>query len=318
VKKILPIVTALVFASVIFGQSTDAKLNDKGEITISAPTPTPTPESDPAFRLQADKPRPAVEFSFDRFKGLTIAKSVEMPLISQGRFSGLYGNSISAQIEFGFFGRALMTEVNEFTLCFKSESRDWRFLEGSRLILIADNLRLESAKGERDDYISMYSPGVTEWIRYKLTRRQLENISNAKKVEFQIETFESALTKEDQNILTIVLMLSRPGADEGKNVQPPMKPISKTISGGILNGRAISLPDPRYPAAAKAVQASGSVSVQVLIDETGRVISASAVSGHPLLRSSAEWAAKEARFPPTLLDGVPVKVSGIVTYSFVP
>ena len=99
---------------------------------------------------------------------------------------------------------------------------------------------------------------------------------------------------------------------------PPKKAPPKTISGGVLNGKATSLPKPAYPAAAKAVRAGGPVSVQVLIDESGRVVSASAVSGNPLLRAAAVSAAQGARFSPTLLSGQPVKVSGVITYNFVP
>ncbi len=98
--------------------------------------------------------------------------------------------------------------------------------------------------------------------------------------------------------------------------QATPKPPPKMISGGVLNGRATSLPTPPYPPAARAVRASGSVSVQVVIDENGRVISASAVSGHPLLRPAAESAARGARFSPTMLSGQPVKVSGVITYNF--
>lgn len=58
--------------------------------------------------------------------------------------------------------------------------------------------------------------------------------------------------------------------------------------------------------------------MQVLIDESGSVVSANAVSGHPLLRDAAVAAARGARFSPTLVDGQPVKVSGVVTYNFVP
>jgi len=107
--------------------------------------------------------------------------------------------------------------------------------------------------------------------------------------------------------------------DAGPPPPPPTpKPVPKTVSGGVLNGKATSLPKPAYPPAAKAVRASGAVSVQVLIDESGRVVSASAVSGHPLLRAAAEGAARGARFSPTLLSGQPVKVSGVITYNFVP
>ena len=111
------------------------------------------------------------------------------------------------------------------------------------------------------------------------------------------------------------------GGDDDDAPPPPKatpKPVPKTVSGGVLNGKATSLPKPSYPAAAKAVRAGGAVSVQVLISESGSVISASAVSGHPLLRAAAEGAARGARFSPTLLSGQPVKVSGVITYNFVP
>jgi protein TonB len=97
---------------------------------------------------------------------------------------------------------------------------------------------------------------------------------------------------------------------------PPPKPTAP-ISGGVLNGKAVSLPKPAYPAIAKAARAAGTVSVQVTIDEAGRVISARAVSGHPLLQAAAVQAANGARFSPTLLSGQPVKVTGVINYNFV-
>lgn len=112
--------------------------------------------------------------------------------------------------------------------------------------------------------------------------------------------------------------IEQPSATPPPTKPPTPKPAPKTVSGGVLNGKATSLPKPGYPAAAKAVRASGSVSVQVLISETGSVISASAVSGHPLLRAAAEGAARGARFSPTMLSGQAVKVSGVITYNFVP
>lgn len=100
--------------------------------------------------------------------------------------------------------------------------------------------------------------------------------------------------------------------------QPTPKPVPKApISGGVLNGKAISLPKPPYPQIARAARASGTVTVQVTIDENGNVISASAVSGHPLLQQSAVQAARQAKFSPTKLSGQPVKVTGVITYNFV-
>jgi protein TonB len=94
---------------------------------------------------------------------------------------------------------------------------------------------------------------------------------------------------------------------------PPRAP----ISGGVLNGKAISLPKPAYPPIARQAHASGTVVVQVTIDENGSVISAHAVSGHPLLQGVAVAAARGARFSPTKLSGQPVKVTGVITYNFV-
>ncbi len=93
---------------------------------------------------------------------------------------------------------------------------------------------------------------------------------------------------------------------------------SRKISGGVLNGKALLLPIPEYPAAARAVRATGAVNVQVTIDEQGNVISASAVSGHPLLRQAAEEAARKATFTATRLEGNPVSVTGILVYNFIP
>ena len=105
-------------------------------------------------------------------------------------------------------------------------------------------------------------------------------------------------------------------ADEPPPPEPKPTPRAP-ISGGVLNGKAISLPKPGYPPIAKAAHASGTVVVQVLIDENGNVVSANAVSGHPLLIQAAVSAARSAKFSPTKLSGQPVKVTGVIQYNFV-
>jgi TonB family protein len=91
----------------------------------------------------------------------------------------------------------------------------------------------------------------------------------------------------------------------------------RVIRGGILQGKAISKPQPAYPPDAKAARVSGTVAVEIIVDESGRVESARAVSGPGLLQEAAVEAALSARFSPTLLSGQPVKVSGVITYNFV-
>ena len=106
---------------------------------------------------------------------------------------------------------------------------------------------------------------------------------------------------------------TKPDAAAGVNPQAKRRP----ISGGVLNGKAIVLPKPDYPAEAKTAGAAGSVAVQVTIDEMGSVIEAKAVSGHPLLQQPSVNAALQARFSPTSLMGEPVKVTGVIVYNFV-
>jgi TonB family protein len=99
---------------------------------------------------------------------------------------------------------------------------------------------------------------------------------------------------------------------------PPSRPPPHApISGGVLNGKAVRLVQPPYPPIARSAHASGTVTVQVLIDENGNVISAHATSGHPLLQGSAVAAARASKFTPTKLSGQPVKVTGVIIYNFV-
>jgi TonB family protein len=87
-------------------------------------------------------------------------------------------------------------------------------------------------------------------------------------------------------------------------------------SGAILNDKATSLPQPVYPSIAKQAHASGTVIVQVTVNEQGKVVSAVAISGHPLLQASAVAAARQATFDPRKVGRTAVKFSGIIKYEF--
>lgn len=102
-----------------------------------------------------------------------------------------------------------------------------------------------------------------------------------------------------------------------KQFSPPAPP-KEVYETRILNGMAISLPKPAYPAAALDRKLAGIVVVKVLIDETGKVIKAQDMcGGPPYLSESAVKAALQARFTPTKLSGMPVKVNGLIQYNFV-
>ncbi|MEO8071944.1 MAG: TonB family protein [Acidobacteriota bacterium] len=98
--------------------------------------------------------------------------------------------------------------------------------------------------------------------------------------------------------------------------KPIVKKVEPSVSGGVVNSKAINLVKPVYSATARAMRVGGEVKVQVTIDEDGNVIAANAVSGNPLLRNSAEIAAKSSKFTPTTLSKQRVKVTGIIIYNF--
>lgn len=116
--------------------------------------------------------------------------------------------------------------------------------------------------------------------------------------------------------------------EEAKNLtqdfDPPLtefgRKISKmeTIKGGVVNGKALSLPRPAYPRGAAAKGISGAVQVQVTIEQTGRVIFACAIKGAKELHLASEIAAYNSKFAPTQLEGKPVRVTGVIVYNFVP
>ena len=98
---------------------------------------------------------------------------------------------------------------------------------------------------------------------------------------------------------------------------PTPTPKQTVYTKEVLNSKALSLPKPIYPIMAKQAHVSGTVSVQILIDEKGRVVSAHAVGGNPMLSGEAVRAAYQARFSPTMIGDAPVKVSGLINYNFV-
>ncbi len=91
------------------------------------------------------------------------------------------------------------------------------------------------------------------------------------------------------------------------------------VDGGVVNGKAVSKPQPVYPREAARDRAEGTIVVAILVGETGVVLSACAETGegHLALKRSSESAAYSARFTPTLVNGKPVKVKGVITYRFV-
>lgn len=154
-----------------------------------------------------------------------------------------------------------------------------------------------------------------------LTGWSNRNANNANNANRTAGTSEERQISEPVTTSNSALPPPPPPVRLSERDEPPPPPPKATprapISGGVLNGKAISLPKPPYPAIAKTAHVSGTVTVQVTVDEEGKVISAHAVSGHPLLQGAAVGAARQARFAPTKLSGQPIKVSGVLIYNFV-
>ena len=70
----------------------------------------------------------------------------------------------------------------------------------------------------------------------------------------------------------------------------------KKVSSAELLKKAVVQERPSYPAAAKAVRATGNVVVEILVSESGDVECARLVSGHPLLRRAVTEAVKKWKF----------------------
>jgi TonB family protein len=115
-------------------------------------------------------------------------------------------------------------------------------------------------------------------------------------------------------ITNTFFLLAAQAQEEKRSPTSPPKVIRKST--GVLQNEAIKRVEPIYPPLALAAKVSGLVTVEVTVDEEGNVISARAISGHPLLKDSAIEASRKWKFNPTRLSGTPVKVIGNIVFNF--
>lgn len=88
------------------------------------------------------------------------------------------------------------------------------------------------------------------------------------------------------------------------------------IPSSVLQGKAVERRKPVYPSLAQQIHLQGDVSIEVMIAPDGHVESARIVSGHPMLADKAREAALGWRFQPTLLNNIPVRVTGVIVFVF--
>lgn len=86
---------------------------------------------------------------------------------------------------------------------------------------------------------------------------------------------------------------------------------------GNIKRKAVYLPKPPFPREALEAGADGIVKVEVVIDGEGSVVSAKAVSGHPLLFAAAEETARKTKFRRFETPDPNSRETGILNYNFV-
>lgn len=108
----------------------------------------------------------------------------------------------------------------------------------------------------------------------------------------------------------------QPQTPVSSNAAADAKDSSKGNAPRVTPAQALKKIQPPYPAIAKAANASGPVIVEILVGETGEVLEAHAVGGHPLLHDAAVQAARGWVFKPADVSGRAVKTRGVLTFDF--
>ncbi len=108
--------------------------------------------------------------------------------------------------------------------------------------------------------------------------------------------------------------LEDPASMNRPAIQPPVQPpvLSKRVTPAVVISRVL----PSYPELARRSHTTGTVVIDVLIDEKGKVTKATAVSGPAILQSEAVNAVMRWQFKPANLDGVAVPSSNQVSIVF--
>jgi len=106
--------------------------------------------------------------------------------------------------------------------------------------------------------------------------------------------------------------------DQVETPPPPLPQELEKVSESMLQSRAINRVNPVYPSNVRKLNAAGTVQVEVTISEIGLVVEAKAISGHLALRSAAVEAARKWVFKPAIFNDAPVKIKGVLTFTFGP
>lgn len=264
-----------------------------------------------------------IETTYHKFQGVTAVQLSYVPLPPANLRESRHNMELRAI--FSFRGQTLTAIPQQMMFLIRSEvdnryalvkSYRWLFTELRDLTFLVDGEPLRVGTMEHKGEVT--DDGLVESLSIYIPTAAFLQIVNAKELEMQVGVYEMKLGDMQLDALRDFTSRMNPlnkfAPDEVTNIPPEDKPAPKLE---YVNAKLIDRPLPAYPAIGKAARASGKVQVEVRVDEKGDVISATAVSGHAMLRQAAEAAAKGAKFSPAAVSGQATKTSATLTYEFV-
>ncbi len=129
-------------------------------------------------------------------------------------------------------------------------------------------------------------------------------------LKFAAKKVESWVKKHPGNPLLLICSVSRAALPQTTR-RPPID-----VASAVQTSRLIHRVEPVYPQAAKMNRISGTVVLQILVDEEGIVEQIKPTGGDPILVSAAIAAVQQWRYSPTVIDGQAVPVIATVTVIF--
>ncbi|MCD9186906.1 MAG: TonB family protein [Pyrinomonadaceae bacterium] len=143
-------------------------------------------------------------------------------------------------------------------------------------------------------------------------QKAVEDYQKAVDLEADNELAKSSLERLQGTKKTIIVGQTKPETAE----KTAEKTAENIVDVGSLKEMAVKLAVPLYPSYERLRRTEGVVTVQVTLDENGKVIEATATSGPKTLRQFAEDAIKKSKFNPAKVNDQPVKSRGYVAYNF--
>ena len=211
------------------------------------------------------------------------------------------GRKVIVVISVGTFKKGLTGKPELFRAVIEQNEQ---FYQASRLSDLPEMLRAPDR----------VSDGLPNKLPATKTKNRIVNLPPINVGPVQIATLSQYPSSPSSNV---------PGAQSQVETPPPapapaLPQEPEKVSESVLQGRAITRVNPDYPPNARKMNATGTVEVEVTISEKGLVVEATAISGHFALRSAAVEAARKWVFNPAIFSGAPVKIKGVLTFTFGP